>query len=338
MDPVLTQLSRSFSSASSLEELTRPLLEMLESVTGLETSYLTTIDLQLGQQHVLYARNSRDLRIPEGLVVPWDDSLCKRSLEEKRFYTDDVGACWGDSDAARLLGIQTYVSTPVRAANGGLYGTLCAASAQRHPLADGTAHILDLFASFIARQVEREELLDQLHRLNDELRTLALTDALTGLLNRRAFIQEFERMMAQAKRAGSCVLVGSIDLDGFKQINDVYGHEAGDRFLHAMAGTLSGALRGGDILARLGGDEFVVAGLGPLAGEGEGDFTTSLANRLSAATSGRYEICDGGIDYAGASVGVVCIDPDQIDVAEALRRADAAMYETKLCRRYRTPR
>jgi diguanylate cyclase len=338
MDPVLEQLSHSFSSASSLEELTRPLLEMLESVTGLETSYLTTIDLKHDLQHVLYARNSSELQILEGLTVPWGDSLCKRSIDEKRPYTDDVAQCWGDSAAARELGIQTYVSTPIRVGSGDLYGTLCAASSTRHPLAEGTAHILSLFASFIARQVEREHLLDELHRVNAELRTLALTDALTGLLNRRAFIQELERMLAQARRAETCVLVGSIDLDGFKQINDVHGHDAGDCFLREMAVALSASLRAGDVLARFGGDEFVVAGVGPAPSDGEGESTKALARRLSCSTVGFYDIGDMEIDYPGASVGVVCVDPKKTDVAEALRRADSAMYETKLSRRNRKDR
>ena len=111
MDTLLTQLSSSVSSARTLEDLTRPMLEMLEAVTGLESTYLTRIDLEQGLQHILYARNVRRLQIPEGLAVPWGDTLCKRALDEGRVYTDNVAECWGDSDAARELGIQTYVST-----------------------------------------------------------------------------------------------------------------------------------------------------------------------------------------------------------------------------------
>src|SRR4051794_10571094 len=114
MDPLLLQLSDSVSSARTLEDLTRPMLEMLEAVSGLESTYLTMIDLDKGLQHVLYARNSRQMQIPEGLSVPWDDTLCKRALDEGRSYTGNVAECWGDSDAARDLGIQTYVSMPVR--------------------------------------------------------------------------------------------------------------------------------------------------------------------------------------------------------------------------------
>ena len=99
----IARLSDSLVGAHSLEELVRPLLELLEAVTGLESTYMTAIDEVAGLQHILYARNTRRLQIPEGLSVPWDDTLCKRALDEGRMYTDDVADCWGDSDAARAL-------------------------------------------------------------------------------------------------------------------------------------------------------------------------------------------------------------------------------------------
>ena len=135
-------IADSVASARTLEDLVRPLLEVLEAFTGMESTYLTAVDEDAGVQHVLYARNTRQLQIPERLVVPWNDTLCKRALDEGRAYTDDVPACWGDSDAARQLGIQTYVSTPVRLEDGTLYGTLCAASARSLPLGDDAERAL----------------------------------------------------------------------------------------------------------------------------------------------------------------------------------------------------
>ncbi|MOA24362.1 putative diguanylate cyclase YeaP [compost metagenome] len=74
------------------------------------------------------------MQIPEGLSVPWEDTLCRRALEESQTFSNDVDLRWGDSDAARALQIQTYLSTPVRLTDGALYGTLCAASSERHGL------------------------------------------------------------------------------------------------------------------------------------------------------------------------------------------------------------
>ncbi|RZL38249.1 MAG: sensor domain-containing diguanylate cyclase [Rubrivivax sp.] len=333
MDSFFAQLSDSVRQARTLEDLTRPLLEMLEAVTGLESTYLTTVDLAGGLQHVIYARNSRDLQIPEGLTVPWGDTLCKRALDEERPYTDNVASVWGDSEAARLLGIQTYVSTPVRTEEGALYGTLCAASSRRQAMTPDARHALQLFAGLIEQHVARERLVEQLQLANSELRTQALTDALTGLMNRRALLQEMARITSLAQRTGSWLLAGAIDLDGFKQVNDSHGHDAGDEFLRGVAQRLQAVLRTGDVLARMGGDEFVVIGLGPKLGENGMSAAQLMRRRLAEATAGRYSAGPATIDYAGASVGVASLDPQQASLEEVLRESDAAMYRVKLERR-----
>ncbi|MGL6204974.1 MAG: sensor domain-containing diguanylate cyclase, partial [Giesbergeria sp.] len=228
MDPLLSRLSDSLASARSLEDLTRPLLEMLEEVTRMESTYLTRIDFQQSLQHVLYARNTQRLQIPEGLDVPWGDTLCRRALQEERIFTPDVPACWGDSDAAASLGIQSYVSVPVQLSDGGVFGTLCAASSVTVPLPPHAEKVLRLFAKLIAQQVEREQLMQALQQRNAQLTEMALVDSLTGVPNRRALYQELERLLAWARRSGRSVMVAFVDLDDFKPINDQYGHEAGD--------------------------------------------------------------------------------------------------------------
>lgn len=333
MDSFFAQLSESVHRARTLEDLTRPLLEMLEAVTGLESTYLTTVDLAGGLQRVVYARNSRELQIPEGLTVLWGDTLCKRALDEDRPYTDNVRDIWSDSEAARLLGIQTYVSTPVRTDDGSLYGTLCAASSRQQPMTPDARHVLRLFAGLIEQHVARERLVEQLQQANVELRTQALTDALTGLLNRRALMLELARLTSLAQRTGSWLLAGAIDLDGFKQVNDAHGHDAGDEFLRGVARRLQAALRAGDVLARMGGDEFVVIGLGPKLAEDGASAAQLMRQRLAAATVGRYQPGAVAVDYAGASVGVACLDPHQAGTEEVLRESDAAMYRVKQERR-----
>lgn len=259
--------------------------------------------------------------------MPWQDTLCRRALEEDRPYTDNVGTCWGDSDAARQLGIATYVSTAVRTTGGNLYGTLCAASASAGPLAPGALKILSMFSHLIGQHVEREQLLEQLRKTNAELAALALTDPLTGLPNRRSLILELSRMLARAQRDGSPTLIAFIDLDGFKAINDTHGHEIGDRFLEAIAATLSASLRAGDLAARFGGDEFVIVAQCAHAG-----CAGALQQRLLKETAARFQLDDVVIDYAGASVGVVTIAPGAADAEAALGLADAAMYEVKRSR------
>ncbi|TXH03071.1 MAG: sensor domain-containing diguanylate cyclase [Nevskiaceae bacterium] len=324
MDLVLNQLADSVSTANSLEGLTRPLLELLESVTGLESTYLTTIDEREGVQNILFSRNSQQLQIPEGLSVPWGDTLCKRALTENRPYTADVAGCWGDSEAAKALGIRTYLSQPVRRFDGQLYGTLCAASGRSIEVPAPALKVLGLFARLIEHQIEREQLLKKLQAANAELSSSALTDALTGVANRRALMQDLQRLLDRSRRDRQPVRVAFIDLDGFKQINDRHGHENGDAFLIEVARRLASGTRPGDVLGRYGGDEFVVAAVNIGA--------DVLRQRLEQLTAGRYQLHGESLDYAGASVGVVSSGDADTDAAALLARADAAMYEVKRAR------
>lgn len=328
----LTQLSDSINGADSLEELVRPLLEMLEAVTGLESTYMTEIDEAAGLQRILYARNSRVLQIPEGLAVAWEDTLCKRALEQECMYVDDVGAVWGDSNAARELGIATYASTPILGRDGGVYGTLCAASDERKPMSANAERVLRMFSRLIGQQVEREQLLTELRTANHALAHSALSDMVTGLPNRRALIDELRRRLARTERQRAALLIAFIDLDGFKAINDAHGHVAGDRMLALFATAVSGAVRAGDYCARLGGDEFVVLASVPSA-DAEIALAT-LQQRLLDATRGRFELGDGiAIDYPGPSIGVILAPTDQHDVDAVLAVADAAMYSVKRLRK-----
>ncbi|MFM1639941.1 GGDEF domain-containing protein [Aeromonas salmonicida] len=334
MDTILQALSVQVTEARDLESLTRPLLEMLETVTGLESTYLTQIDLEQSAQHILYARNSAALQIPEGGSVDWSDTLCRRALDEGRLYAADVADRWGDSAAARAMGIRTYMSSPVRTSSGSLYGTLCGASAEHKPLVTGSEHLIAFFARLIAEHVEREQLLQQLQQANNELSRQALSDPLTGLPNRRALMLELHRLFSLLKRTGHPLLISFIDLDGFKAINDTHGHDAGDLLLQTMAQQLAGALRSGDLLARVGGDEFVAVGMGPLSGEETVEAAVhSFQHRLFAQSQVQLPLASQVLNYPGASVGVVAVDPASISIDDALRQADACMYAVKRQRR-----
>lgn len=322
-------LASSVTHARTLEELTRPLLELLQTVTGLESTYLTAIDLDAGVQRIVYARNTRELSIPEGLSVPWEGTLCKRALEENRLYTDDVAECWADSAPARELGISTYASTPVRTDDGEIYGTLCAASSASRPLADGSVEMLGMFSRLIAQQIDRERLVQALRRANDSLAVSALTDATTRLPNRRALFDQLRHRLDTAN-ADETVLVAFVDLDGFKAINDQHGHDVGDRFLAAIGGRLQGALRDQDFVARHGGDEFVALSSAPLAGAQV--VTEAFRARLEHACIGRYNLGGLLLDYAGPSIGVALAQAGE-DAEALLARADAAMYAVKRERR-----
>ncbi len=341
MDALLAQLSTSLPQAHTLDQLARPLLEMLGRVTGLESTYLTTIDRDADTQTIQIARNTGSLAMAEGLTVPWSDTLCKRALDSGCLATSQVDMLWADSEAARRLGIKTYMTSPIRGDGGELLGTLCAASPRREPIGGDAETLLRLFSTLVSQFLQRERLMTELRLANERLTTYALTDALTGLPNRRALFDDLQRLLNRAVRDGTSVLVGCIDLDGFKAINDRHGHQVGDRFLEAVAQRLSLELRGSDLLARMGGDEFVVVGPGAdltqwpaqegaLIEHGEPHLAArTLQQRATLATVGRFELGDQVLHYAGASVGVVALNPVGLSAEEALQLADARMYEVK---------
>ena len=157
-----------------------------------------------------------------------------------------------------------------------------------------------------------------------EARTLALTDALTGLPNRRRFDEALKAACAQPPRAGGSHAVLMMDLNGFKRVNDVFGHGVGDELLIQVGARLGKAIREGDTLARLGGDEFVV--LAPhIAGA---EAATGLALRIIDTL--RTEIAaGGGHHHVGVAVGLSLTPQDGADPAELLRKADIALYRAK---------
>lgn len=318
---MLVDLATSVVAATDLETLTRPILALLNQLTGMESTYLTSIDLGRHTQKVLYSQNTSELQIPESLEVDWDDTLCKRALEEGTPYTNDVPERWGDSAAAKALGLKTYLSQPVRTLDGSLYGTICAASRSEVSLVHANLAILSLIANIIAQQVDRERILNNLREHNAQLLSQATQDLLTGALNRRALLAKLEGLLKQAERSQATVTVAFLDLDDFKKINDQYGHDIGDLFLIEVVTRLSAVLRPEDIIARYGGDEFVVAGLWANP--------EMLHQRLSKSLTGFYKLRECEFDYAGPSIGFAFSVFGELDPAPIIARADSAMYTVK---------
>lgn len=152
----------------------------------------------------------------------------------------------------------------------------------------------------------------------------SLHDPLTGLANRILLLDRAHHALARARGQDVRLVVLLCDLDGFKQINDRFGHPAGDALLVAVAARLRGAVRAGDTLARLGGDEFVVLCeddtdcLGPAA----------LARRIARALDPPFAV-GGDMVSVAASIGVAVTDGTQQDLETLLREADSAMYRAK---------
>jgi diguanylate cyclase (GGDEF)-like protein len=177
----------------------------------------------------------------------------------------------------------------------------------------------------------RERALSVVAEKTRELRHQALHDALTDLPNRVLALDRAEQMLARARRLQLPVAALYVDVDGFKHVNDTFGHAAGDELLRTVAERLAGVVRGGDTAARLGGDEFVVLVEGSSLDAGP----EVVAERLLEVLRQPYEI--GGETgrqlSLSASIGVSCGIRDSADTL--LADADVALYEAKATGRNR---
>lgn len=148
-------------------------------------------------------------------------------------------------------------------------------------------------------------------------------DVLTSLPNRAQFLELAARQLEACRRDGGNAAVLFIDLDDFKQVNDVHGHDAGDSLLKAASLRIKNGVRAADIPARLGGDEFAV-----LLKHADAKVAADVAAKLLQTLSGAYELAAGHISLS-ASIGVAAYPEDGTDIEQLLRRADRAMYEAK---------
>ena len=161
-------------------------------------------------------------------------------------------------------------------------------------------------------------------RMHRKLERLATTDVLTGLPNRRRFFDVARAWIAREEvaRRPSAWLV--LDIDEFKAVNDRHGHDAGDRVLRAVGGSLLEQLRPDDLVARMGGEEFAVF----LPDTGS-EAAMSVAERLRAAIADLRTAANDGVIKVTTSIGVCSVQDGDVDIDAALAAADGALYRAK---------
>jgi len=168
----------------------------------------------------------------------------------------------------------------------------------------------------------------QLRQRNDilirELESQASRDSLTGLVNRRYFLAEANQQLQAAHRSPQALALLIIDLDHFKQVNDQYGHLAGDEVLVAVVDALSQHLRTADCLGRLGGEEFAL--LLPATTLSE---AMETAERLRQATAALHLDIQGHPVLPTVSIGIALLQKDDLSLSKLMHRADLAMYAAK---------
>lgn len=218
--------------------------------------------------------------------------------------------------AARRAGLRTALAFPVLIAED-FYGVMEFFAPEVWPRDEELMQLAYQLGNQIGQFVARIE-------AEQNLRTMATHDALTGLPNRAMFGDRLSQALAQAQRYNRNLALLFVDLDGFKTVNDTLGHDAGDILLREIAARLRAGLREGDVIGRMGGDEFVV-----LVEEfsESAQLAVVAANILEAVT--RPVTVRGQACRVTASVGVSAYPRDGRDSQTLMRNADSAMYRAK---------
>jgi diguanylate cyclase (GGDEF)-like protein len=180
----------------------------------------------------------------------------------------------------------------------------------------------------------RESYAEALAQTNALLRELVDQDDLTELRNRRYFVRRLEEEFARSQRTGASFALLIADLDGFKQVNDQFGHQCGDRVLKEFARRLQGAMDERDVICRIGGDEFAV-----IAPDTDAVRAEALCERIHALDTDMppWDAGVSGPTQIRASVGKAMFEPSIQDASAQLTRADQALYAAKRQRALLSP-
>lgn len=271
-----------------------------------------------GDDWIVLQTEDHGYSVPPGTVFRWADSFCAEMVKGNgpRIAPDsDFVPAYAAAPIRRQVDIGAYVGVPLTNAEGGLFGTLCAIDPSPQPKQiELEQELVELLAGLLSTVLQSELRAIEAKRRAERLEVEAQTDSLTGLFNRRAWDQLLAKEEERCRRYGHSAAVLMIDLDGLKQVNDTHGHKAGDELIVRAAAALSAAARDVDVVARLGGDEFAI-----LAAECDQAGMDVIAQRARERLEG------AGVS---ASIGKA-LRRHEAGLSEAVRRADALMYEEK---------
>ncbi len=308
-----------------LEPLLAECLDVLLSVSWLSILPRGGIFLADETRRELRLVVHRDL--PPALLrscrrLPFGRCLCGRAARERRIQ---YAACLDHRHEIRYPGIVPHGHYNVPILDGArVLGVIVLYLPDGHPSHPAELAFLESVADILALVIRHRRTVDELARVCRELETMACTDHLTGLANRRHFVGRLDAAWAEAERHDRPLALILFDLDHFKTINDSWGHLAGDRVLETVADVLRQESRRYDLAARLGGEEFGLILPGADVAEG-----TAVAERLRRRFAATPVVLDDGARIRfTASFGVSC-RRRAVDVHDLMRRCDRALYRAK---------
>ncbi len=318
----LLDLARALAAAGTSDEVAQRLADAVPAVVDCDHAGVYLWDaasgsLQLRTQAGTMTRDCEQwtFRPTPGSVL---DTWLKRPSPEPVFIDPHTGPKTL-RELAERAGAAATIAVPLATADAllGLLSVMVITGPER---LEPTPDLLDRLSGVAAQAISAL----QSGRLIDQITHQALHDQLTGLANRLQFTDKLRSAIVRARSAGTPLRLFYIDLDGFKPVNDEFGHEVGDHLLVAVGERLTTCIRTSDTVARLGGDEFAVlvdAGHAPLDPD-------VVLRRFAAAIAAPFDV-DGQRLSIGASIGLAVFPQDGADAEALLRHADGEMFEVK---------
>ncbi len=289
---------------------------------------LDTLGMEVGMvsEHAAGSMSARykvgaPILFEEGQTSALTDSLCRETVRYKRSQFIDDLALQKTYLASRLVAdwkLRVYISAPIWVGDQ-LYGTLTFFDRRLHQqvFSEEDKVFVELLAAWFGKVLFEQ----YQHKM---LETMAMTDSLTWLSNRRAAEAQLAGELARAKRAEEPFVVVICDLDRFKLINDHFGHDIGDEVLRHISGIMRGALREGDWVARWGGEEFII-----FLHRSTGEEAINAMERLREEIKARPLATRHGHLQITASFGIGAYSGGDTDITQVLSEADGCLYEAK---------
>lgn len=281
---------------------------------------------------VKYAKSPKG-EIPPGASFPLGETYCVHTLEADgplaitHTATSDIA----NHPCYEIFALETYIGAPLLV-DGERYGTINFTSpSPRHRKFTATdRELIRQFADWIGNELARQRDHEALMEAHARLERMASIDDLTGILNRRAFMERAAAEMSRYRRTGVSFAVAMIDIDHFKSINDIYGHAAGDTALQRFSRLVAESLRAMDVFGRIGGEEFCI-----IFADSDSDRALAVSERI------RKEVAQGcTVDPVPrkitCSLGISAVNKEDADFSAVLHRADQALYQSKKNGRNRT--
>jgi len=264
---------------------------------------------------------------PAGTQLPLETTYCSVVLKANNLiHTNDASEDprFKDHSSYQTYGLDTYIGTPV-VINDEVWGILGFARKKKRaePFSELEVEMVRLMGTAVETVIAEKEVRSDLIRQRDDMAVIAYTDSLTGLKNRSAGMYILEQSLERQSNRQKCV-VSVIDFDHFKNINDTYGHDIGDKVLIAGAAAMSDAIRNSDSVVRVGGEEFMVV----LASTDHESAAQVLERVRQAVKAIAITLDSGEIINPTVSVGA-SQSREEDDVSSIYRRADQALYKAK---------